>query len=78
MQTPFAQSLLSWSHYLVLLQVGDQQARERYENEARYSTLHVNNQLFAAKYKTYLPSEEELKAEIERQKTFFYLQKGKK
>ncbi len=43
---------------------------------ARYSSLHVSNQLYAAKYKTYLPSEEELKREIERQKSFFYLQKG--
>lgn len=43
------------------------------EDVARYSRLHINNQLYAAKYKTYLPSEEELKREIERQKTFFYL-----
>ena len=48
------------------------------EDVARYSSLHVNNQLYAAKYKTYLPSEEELRKEIERQKTFFYLQNGKK
>ena len=49
------------------------------EDVARYSRLHINNQLYAAKYKTYLPSEEELKREIERQKTFFYLkQKDKK
>ncbi len=45
---------------------------------ARYSNLHVSNQLYAAKYKTYLPSEEELKREIERQKSFFYLQQGSK
>ena len=41
---------------------------------ARYSRLHSNNQLFAAKYKTYLPTEQELKAEIERQRVFFQLQ----
>ena len=41
---------------------------------ARYSSLHSNNQLFAAKYKTYLPTEQELKAEIERQRIFFQLQ----
>ncbi len=34
-QTPFGQSFLSWSHYLVLLQVGDTKAREWYEKEAR-------------------------------------------
>lgn len=31
---------------------------------ARYSVLHGNEQLFATKYKTYLPTEEQLKAEI--------------
>lgn len=41
---------------------------------ARYSILHDNKQLFAAKYLTYLPKEEELIAEIERQKEFFELQ----
>ncbi len=44
---------------------------------AKYSRLHSNNQLFAAKYKTYLPTEQELKAEIERQRFFFRLQYGK-
>ena len=38
---------------------------------ARYSVLHGNRQLFAAKYLTYLPSEEELSREIERQKLIF-------
>ena len=41
---------------------------------ARYSILHDNQQLFAAKYLTYLPKKEELLAEIERQKEFFELQ----
>ena len=41
---------------------------------AKYSILHGNEQLFAAKYKLYLPTEEELRAEIERQKAIFYLQ----
>ncbi len=44
------------------------------EDIARYSVLHGNEQLFASKYKLYLPSEEELRAEIEIQKTMFYLQ----
>lgn len=44
---------------------------------ARYSILHDNNQLFAAKYLTYLPKEEDLVAEIERQKEFFELQEKK-
>ena len=40
---------------------------------ARYSILKGNEQLFATKYKLYLPSEVELKAEIEHQKELFYL-----
>ena len=41
---------------------------------ARYSVLHGNEQLFAAKYLTQLPSEEELRREIEQQKQIFALQ----
>ncbi|MCD7741731.1 MAG: PDDEXK nuclease domain-containing protein [Ruminococcus sp.] len=47
------------------------------EDIARYSVMHGNEQLFASKYKLYLPSEEELRAEIETQKTMFYLQHKK-
>lgn len=43
------------------------------EDIARYSVMHGNEQLFASKYKLYLPTEEELKAEIEAQKAMFYL-----
>ena len=38
---------------------------------ARYSVLHESEQLFAAKYMTYMPTEEELQREIEQQKRFF-------
>lgn len=48
------------------------------EDIARYSVLHGNEQLFATKYKLYLPTEEELRAEIEAQKTMFYLQQQEK
>ena len=48
------------------------------EDIARYSILNGNEQLFASKYKLYLPTEEELKAEIEAQKTMFYLQNQEK
>ena len=124
------QSFLSWTHYIVLLQVFSKEARDWYEKEAligswfvrtlqrnvssdyyhrmllsqkkdlvkeenhnptlgivlcddtdediaKYSVLNGNEQLFASKYKLYLPSEEELKAEIENQKTMFYLQHKK-
>ncbi len=45
---------------------------------ARYSVMHGNEQLFASKYKLYLPTEEELKAEIKIQKMRFYLQQNDK
>ena len=45
------------------------------EDIAKYSVLHENEQLFASKYKLYLPTEEELRAEIETQKEFYFLQK---
>lgn len=45
------------------------------EDIAKYSVLHGNEQLFASKYKLYLPTEEELRAEIEAQKEIFYLQR---
>ncbi len=48
------------------------------EDIAKYSVLHGNEQLFASKYKLYLPTEDELRAEIETQKEFFYLQKSEK
>ncbi len=48
------------------------------EDIAKYSVLHGNEQLFASKYKLYLPTEEELRAEIETQKEMFYLQQDKK
>jgi predicted nuclease of restriction endonuclease-like (RecB) superfamily len=45
---------------------------------ARYSNLSENNHLFASKYKTYLPTQAEIKAEIENQKAMFYLQNFQK
>ena len=40
---------------------------------ARYSTLAKNDQIFAAKYKLYLPDKEDLKREIERQKELYLM-----
>ena len=48
------------------------------EDIAKYSILHGNEQLFASKYKLYLPTEEELRAEIETQKEMFKLQQEEK
>lgn len=47
------------------------------EDIARYSILKGNEQLFATKYKLYLPTEEELRREIEQQKAIYYLQHKK-
>ena len=43
------------------------------EDIAKYSVLHDNNNLFMTKYLTYLPTKEQLRAEIEKQKHIFYM-----
>lgn len=47
---------------------------ETSEDIARYSVLHDNERLFMSKYMTYLPTKEQLRTEIERQKEIFYMQ----
>lgn len=47
------------------------------EDVAHYSGLNGSDQLFAAKYLTYMPTKEELRREIEQQKEFFRLQHKK-
>jgi predicted nuclease of restriction endonuclease-like (RecB) superfamily len=44
------------------------------EDIARYSILKGNERLFATKYKLYLPTEEELRLEIEREKELIQIQ----
>ena len=51
---------------------------ETNEDIARYSILKGNEQLFASKYKLYLPSDEELRNEIETQKHLFELQQAER
>ena len=46
------------------------------EDIARYSTLHDNDHIFQAKYMLYVPSKEELKLEIEREKEMYRLQQS--
>ena len=46
---------------------------ETSEDIIRYSALYDSNQLYAAKYKTYLPDKEELLREIDRQKAIYLL-----
>jgi hypothetical protein len=45
------------------------------ENIVRYSVLSDKENLFASKYKLYLPTEEELKRELERERELIELQK---
>ncbi len=45
---------------------------------ARYSVLHDNGNLFMSKYLTYLPSKEQLRREIEREKEIFRMQHAMK
>ena len=47
---------------------------ETSDDIAKYSVLHDNNRLFMSKYMTVLPTEAQLKAEIEKQKAIFYAQ----
>ncbi|MEI6652765.1 MAG: PDDEXK nuclease domain-containing protein, partial [Chlorobiaceae bacterium] len=39
------------------------------ESEVRYSVLNGSEQLFASRYKVVLPSEEELRTELDRERT---------
>lgn len=51
---------------------------ETSQDIAKYSILNGNEQLFTAKYMPFLPTEDELRREIERQKEIFLLQKNEK
>lgn len=73
---------LTWTHFRALLRVDDEDARIWYMREAyesgwssrTYSVLHDNDRLFMSKYLTYMPTKEQLKHEIEKQKSIFYAQ----
>jgi hypothetical protein len=51
---------------------------DKSEAIVRYTLPEDNKQIFASKYKLYLPTEEELKAEIKQQKEMFLLQQATK
>ena len=85
-QTGFTK--LTWSHFQAVLKVSDEKARVYYFTEAdeqnwtvrtiaKYSVLNENKQLFTSKYMPYLPTEEELVAEIEKRKLIFRQQHSK-
>lgn len=68
---------LTWTH-ITNPTIGIVLCSETSKDIARCSILKDNDHLFATKYKTYLPTEEQLRTEIERQKQLFYLQHGSK
>ena len=68
---------LAWTH-IINPTIGIVLCSETSKDIARYSIFKDNDHLFATKYKTYLPTEEQLRTEIERQKQLFYLQHGSK
>ena len=49
---------------------------ERDQTVVKYSVLSENRQLFAAKYQLYLPTEQELVDEVEREKAFIIRERG--
>ena len=51
---------------------------ETSEDIARYSVLHDNDHLFMSKYLMYLPTKEQLRIEIEKQKEIYYAQHSDK
>ena len=51
---------------------------EKDQTVVKYSLLNDSKQIFASKYLTYLPSEEELKLEIERERAQIEIEKGLK
>ena len=53
--------------------IGNILCTETDSDVARYSTLAKNDQMFAAKYKLYLPDKEDLRREIERQKELYLM-----
>jgi hypothetical protein len=48
---------------------------DKNETMVRYTLLEDNKQIFASKYKLYLPTEEELKAELEREREMLEMER---
>ena len=63
---------LSWNHYKLLIRIKDNPTigiilcADKDNTVVKYSSLKDNEQLFVSKYQMYLPTAEELKAELER------------
>ncbi len=74
---------LNWMHYLMLVgyypTIGLILCSKRNEAIVKYSILNDNKNIFASKYLLYLPTEEELKREIEKERNMmeFLKEEGK-
>lgn len=62
---------LSWTHYRILIRI------ENNKTVAKYSVLNESEQLFASKYITELPTEEELRQQLEKDRRLILEQQGK-
>lgn len=67
--------MLSWSHYLKLMRLDDENktigivlCKDKSESLVEYTLPENNEQIFASKYRTVLPSKEELKLLINKKK----------
>jgi len=67
--------MLSWSHYLKLMRIDDENktigivlCKDKSESLVEYTLPENNEQIFASKYRTVLPSKEELKLLINKKK----------
>ena len=49
---------------------------EKDQTVVKYSVLNESSQLFASKYRLYLPSEEELRVEVEREREMVVRESG--
>jgi hypothetical protein len=61
-------SELTWSHYRLLMRVGEPSSREFYLTEGADSGWTSRQLERQIKYRLYLPTEEELKAELQRER----------
>lgn len=66
--------LVFYNHLMKCFVLIDLKTTKTSQDIARFSILHDSKQLFASKYLTYLPTEQQLKEEIEKQKEIFRLQ----
>jgi hypothetical protein len=78
---------LNWTHYRLLIRIEKEEKQEDDNSTiglilcseknaamAKYTVLEDSKQIFASKYKLYIPSEEELKTELNRERELFEIE----